>query len=153
MRVSARNPYCLAAAELGSSGFPDSVYPSPLSATFLGKGLPWRHILMNHFCAWDVNARWSRVPTCSAHFFQSRPCSASASRKSFSSSSVHGRAFWRTAPVSLRFLRPDAESASPSSPVGGGGLGAFGALGGLGSFGGLGAALGFAFFFFFLGRP
>jgi hypothetical protein len=33
-------PYCLAAEELGSSGLPDSVYPSPDAATARGRGLP-----------------------------------------------------------------------------------------------------------------
>ena len=86
-------PYCFAAAELGSRGFPERVYPSPDSATFLGRGFPCKQSRMKYFCAWLVKARWSLVPTCAAHFFQSRPYSASASRNLVSSSSVHGRAF------------------------------------------------------------
>ena len=46
---------------------PDSVYSSPVSATFFGRGLPCRQSLMKCFCAWLVNARWSRVPTGAAH--------------------------------------------------------------------------------------
>ena len=47
--VSTLKPYCFAAEELGSRGLPERVYPSPVSLTFAGKGLPWRQSLMKCF--------------------------------------------------------------------------------------------------------
>ena len=78
--VDSLKPYCFAAAEFGSRGLPDSVYPSPVSATFFGRGLPCRQSLMKCFCAWLVNARWSRVPTRAAHARQSGGRAARAPR-------------------------------------------------------------------------
>ena len=154
--VSVLKPYCFAADELGSRGLPDRVYPSPVSLTFAGKGLPWRQSLMKYFCACDVNERASLVPTCSAHFFQSLPCRTNASRNFTSSCSSQARALARSLPASLRLRLP--VSVNSSSPVGSrgrlGSLGALGSFGGLGSFGALtGFAAGFFFFFFLRLRP
>mmetsp|Transcript_10046 Transcript_10046/g.26924 ORF Transcript_10046/g.26924 Transcript_10046/m.26924 type:complete len:521 (+) Transcript_10046:636-2198(+) len=114
--VSGLNPYARAAALLGSSGFPLSVYPSPLSATLAGSGFPCRHSLMKCFCAWLVNALLSLVCMCSAHLCQSRPYMSSASRNFFSSSSVHALGFCLICPpASFLFFRPDAVLSTPSS--------------------------------------
>ena len=48
LSVSGLKPYCLAVAELGSSGLPDSVYPSPDAAMVRGRALPCRHSLMTY---------------------------------------------------------------------------------------------------------
>lgn len=76
---------------------------------------------MKCFWAWLVKARWSRVPTCAAALFQSRPWSSSASWKRRSSSSVQGRAFVRAVPASFVHPTPDVKGGSQRGGRGEGG--------------------------------
>lgn len=69
---SSLKPFCMAPAETGSRGLPDSVYPSPDSATLAGSTLPRRHSLMKWRCAWLLTASASLVASSSAHAWASK---------------------------------------------------------------------------------